>query len=189
MDLILASGSPRRKKLLAELDIPFSVHPADVDETLDPKWTAGVAVENLSARKAAAVAELYPDQTVLAADTVVCLGHDILGKPADAEEASAMLHALADRTHRVITGVTIRRGEKVVTFSQETYVTFRKISDLEIEAYIHSGEPMDKAGAYAIQGLGALFVSKIKGDFYNVVGLPVDHVKQILAEEFGYSFI
>lgn len=189
MNLILASGSPRRRELLTQIGLTYSVHPADVDETLNPAWTAREAVEQLSARKAETVATAFADDLILAADTVVSLEEKILGKPADAAEAAAMLRALSGRSHKVYTGFTLRRGDKVVTRSEETAVTFRPLTDGEIAAYIASGEPMDKAGAYGIQGLGGVLISGIDGDYFNVMGLPICALSQALREEFGWNVL
>lgn len=189
MELILASGSPRRKELLQQIGLTFSVHPADVEEVLDPAWSARHAVEQLSAQKAAAVAKSFPQSLVLAADTVVSLDETILGKPKTAEDAFTMLRALSGRSHVVYTGFTLRRGETCLTRSEATHVTFRPLSDEEISAYIASGEPMDKAGAYGIQGLGALFVSAIDGDYFNVMGLPLCALAQALGEHFAFSVL
>lgn len=187
MNLILASGSPRRRELLTQIGLTFSVHPADVDETLDPAWTAREAVERLSARKAEAVAAEFPDDLILAADTVVSLDEKILGKPKTPEDAAAMLSALSGRSHKVYTGFTLRRGEKTVTRSEATAVTFRPLTRDEIAAYIATGEPMDKAGAYGIQGLGGVLITGIEGDYFNVMGLPICALSQALGEEFGWN--
>lgn len=187
MELILASGSPRRSELLRQIGLTFSVHPADVDETLDPDWIPAEAVERLSARKAEAVAQRFPDQLILAADTVVSLEGDIMGKPLSPRSAFAMLSALSGRTHEVFTGLTLRQGDQVVTVSERTAVTFRPLTSEEISAYIATGEPMDKAGAYGIQGRGALFITGIEGDYFNVMGLPLCRLSQLLKTDFGRS--
>lgn len=185
MELILASGSPRRSELLNQIGLTFSVHPADVDETLDPDWTPAEAVERLSAHKAEAVAQRFPDRLILAADTVVSLEGDIMGKPLTPQGAFAMLTALSGRTHEVFTGLTLRQGDRVVTVSERTAVTFRPLTAEEISAYIATGEPMDKAGAYGIQGRGALFITGIEGDYFNVMGLPLCRLGQLLEKDFG----
>ena len=180
-NLILASGSPRRRELLERIGLRFTVQAADVDERLLPGLSAGEQVMRLSRRKAEAVAAGQPQEAViLSADTVVVLDGAILGKPADAAEAKEMLSALSGRSHLVLTGVTVRRGENEQTHCEETEVRFRPLSETEIDAYIATGEPMDKAGAYGIQGYASVFVEKIVGDYFNVVGLPLCASAQML---------
>ena len=180
-NLILASGSPRRRELLERIGLRFTVQAADVDERLLPGLSAGEQVMRLSCRKAEAVAAGQPQEAViLSADTVVVLDGAILGKPADAAEAKEMLSALSGRSHLVLTGVTVRRGENEQTHCEETEVRFRPLSETEIDAYIATGEPMDKAGAYGIQGYASVFVEKIVGDYFNVVGLPLCASAQML---------
>lgn len=180
--MILASGSPRRRELLEDLGISPIVRPADVDETPRAGESPTELVERLACAKAeACAASLTADlagQTVLAADTIVWReGGHVLGKPAGDAEARAMLRELSGATHHVSTGVCLivsaDRREERVSFVETTAVTFRSLSEDEIDAYVRSGEPADKAGSYGIQGLGRLFVSGISGDYYNVVGLPV----------------
>jgi len=173
MRYILASASPRRRELLALAGLCFDIRAPRVEERIDPSWDAAQAARNLSMQKAAAVAGDFPGDCVIAADTVVEIDGEILGKPKDAADAARMLRLLSGREHRVVTGVCIRLGEAERVFSQETRVRFYPLSDGEIEAYIKTGEPMDKAGAYGIQGRGALLVESIAGDYCNVVGLPI----------------
>lgn len=174
MELILASQSPRRRELLARMGLSFTVSVADIDETMDDAKKPFDEVARLSAQKAAAIAETAPaDAVIVAADTVVVLEDRVLGKPHSTEEAAAMLSALSGRDHQVMTGVTVRRGDKTVTDTVVTHVWFRPLSRAEIDAYVASGEPMDKAGAYGIQGLAGLFVERLDGDYYNVMGLPI----------------
>ena len=173
MTTILASASPRRRELLTLAGIAFEVHAPDVDERPDPVWTAAQAARALAERKAAAAAERFPGACVIAADTVVEIAGRLLGKPANAAGAARMLRLLSGREHRVVTGVCLRLGEARRVFSQETLVRFYPLGEDEIEAYVRTGEPMDKAGAYGIQGKGALLVEGITGDYFNVVGLPV----------------
>lgn len=173
MKLILASGSPRRKELLGKLNIPFEVIVSDCDETLPEGIPADAAAELLAVRKAAAVAKEHPDAVVIGADTTVLLDDEILGKPADEADCKRMLHALSGRMHKVVTGVAIFWDGHSASFSDETGVQFYPLSNAEIDAYAASSEPYDKAGAYGIQGQGALLVAGIHGDYYNVVGLPV----------------
>ena len=179
MQLILASGSPRRKELLSLFRIPFTVVPADVDETMDPAKAPCEEVARLSAKKARAV-KREPDDVVIAADTIVVCEGKVLGKPKSEENAYAMLSLLSGRDHQVMTGCTVLRGEKCETFTEVTDLHFRTLSEREIRAYIASGEPMDKAGAYGIQGGAALFCRRMEGDYYNVMGLPVCRLWQTL---------
>lgn len=179
MQLILASGSPRRKELLSLFRIPFTVIPADVDETMDPANAPCEEVARLSAKKARAV-KREPDDVVIAADTIVVCEGKVLGKPKSEENAYHMLSLLSGRDHQVMTGCTVLRGEKCETFTEVTDLHFRTLSEREIRAYIASGEPMDKAGAYGIQGGAALFCRRMEGDYYNVMGLPVCRLWQTL---------
>lgn len=184
MKLILASGSPRRKELLGKLGIPFEVIVSECDETLPDGVPADAAAEMLAVRKAAAVAKLYPDAVVIGADTTVLLDDAILGKPADAADCKRMLHALSGRLHKVVTGVAVFWEGHSASFSDDTGVQFYPLTDAEIDAYAASEEPYDKAGAYGIQGQGALLVAGIHGDYYNVVGLPVARLARQL-RDFG----
>ena len=174
MKLILASGSPRRAELLGRLGLQFEVLPAQIDESLLPGLTAEEQVLRLAREKALAVRDnVNEDAVILSADTVVVLDGEILGKPKDEADAFRMLRLLSGREHLVMTGVTVLspRGEESIC--EKTHVHFRPLNDGEIRAYIRSGEPMDKAGAYGIQGKAALFVSALSGDYFNVVGLPL----------------
>lgn len=183
MEIVLASGSPRRKQLLEMLGMDFTVHPASGEEILPPGAGPEETVCLLSAQKAGAVAALYPPETVIiAADTIVWHQGAVLGKPRDAQDAARMLAGLSGCTHQVFTGVTVRKGEQVLTAAEMTQVRFRKLSGPEIDAYIATGEPMDKAGAYGAQGLASLFVTGIDGDFFNVMGLPVCRLGKMLKE-------
>ena len=183
MEIILASQSPRRRELLERMGIrEFRVVASAADETADPALSPAELVETLSRRKALTVqAQERPDAIVLAADTVVTLDGAVLGKPADEAAARQMLSALSGRRHQVYTGLTVLRGQEAYTEYEMTEVTFRALSQTEVEAYIATGEPMDKAGAYGIQGYGALLVEGISGDYYNVMGLPVCRLGRILA--------
>ena len=183
MDIILASQSPRRKELLGQMGLRgFKVASPQVDETVEEHLPPAQVVEQLSRRKALAVAgQADGDELIIAADTVVALEGAVLGKPADQREAFAMLTALSGNRHYVYTGLTVIQGERVVTQHECTTVTFRDLEPEEISNYIDTGEPMDKAGAYGIQGLGAMLVSGIEGDYFNVVGLPVFRLSRILA--------
>ena len=171
MKLVLASQSPRRRELLTLLGHPFRVEAAPVDETME-NLPIEQAVARLSYRKAAAIGAAA-DQIVIGADTVVVLDGQVLGKPRDTEEAAKMLQSLSGKTHQVMTGVCVLKGERVLTHTEVTEVTFRPLTDREIRDYVATKEPMDKAGAYGIQGGAARFVEGIRGDYFNVVGLPV----------------
>ena len=183
MDIILASGSPRRKQLLAQMGLEtFRVISSDADETVEPGLSPARIVEILSARKAEAVADhTKPGGLVIAADTIVALDGAVLGKPNDGLEAFRMLSALSGRRHQVYTGVTLLRDGERRTEHEVTTVTFRELTQDDITRYIATGEPMDKAGAYGIQGYGALLVERIEGDYFNVMGLPVCRLGRMLA--------
>ena len=179
MDLILASASPRRQELLKLFGIPFIIRVADIDETMDPQASAYDEVARLSREKAMAVSR-EPEDTVIAADTIVVCQGKILGKPHSYEEAVSMLQLLSGRDHQVMTGCTVLKGDRAETFTEVTDIHFRELSEKEIRRYVDSGEPMDKAGAYGIQGGAALFCEKMVGDYYNVMGLPVCRLGQVL---------
>lgn len=172
MQMILASASPRRRELLGLFGCPFVVRAADIDETMDPSLPPEREVARVSRAKALA-AERQADDVVIAADTIVVCGGRVLGKPRTPQEAEQMLALLSGRDHRVMTGCTVVRGEASETFTEITTLHFRPLSQREIRAYVATGEPMDKAGAYGIQGGGALFCQRMEGDYYNVMGLPV----------------
>ena len=184
MDIILASQSPRRKELLGQMGLRgFKVTSPNVDEDVDGNLPPAQMVEELSLRKARAVAaQADEDDLIIAADTVVALEGAVLGKPADEREAFAMLSALSGNRHYVYTGVTVIQGGREVTQHEVTTVTFREVEPGEISDYIATGEPMDKAGAYGIQGYGALLVEGIQGDYYNVMGLPVCRLGRLLGQ-------
>lgn len=180
--IILASNSPRRRELLQQVGIAFQVIPPQVEEVAEGDHPAQI-VMSLSRQKALCVAQRSPGEIVLGADTVVVYDKEILGKPADAQEAFDMLSMLSGRTHQVYTGVTIIDGEgRVRSFYEETEVTMYEHDRQELKAYVATGEPMDKAGAYGIQGRGAFLVERISGDYNNVVGLPVARVYRELAK-------
>lgn len=178
--LILASRSPRRKELLSLITQDFKICSADVDETLPEGITPAEAVTYLSRIKAQPFRK--DEDIVIGADTVVALNGEILGKPKDAEDAFHMLKKLSGKSHSVFTGVTVMKGEREQTFCAETRVRFFPLTDREIRAYIATGEPFDKAGGYGIQGKGALLVREIRGDYFNVVGLPVSKLNKILKD-------
>ena len=181
MELILASQSPRRKELLGLFRIPFSVSVADIDETMDPGKPPFDEVARVSRLKALAV-NRGPEDVVIAADTIVVCDGEILGKPRDEADANRMLNLLSGRDHQVMTGMTVLRDGQCLTHTEITDIHFRDLSQREIDAYIRSGEPMDKAGSYGIQGGAALFADQMHGDYYNVMGLPVCRLGQMLRE-------
>ena len=171
--IILASKSPRRKQLLELLGYPFEIIVSDIDEKIDSNNDLVKEIEKLSYQKAYAVFKDHQDKMVIGADTIVKIDNEILGKPKDEQQAKVMLQKLSNNTHEVVTGVTILTNDSKETFSSITSVKFCKLSEEEIEEYIKTKEPMDKAGAYAIQGYGAKFIEKIDGDYYTVMGLPI----------------
>ena len=181
MSLILASASPRRKELLGLFHIPFEIRVADIDETMNPEKAPFDEVARVSGLKAAALQTASGD-VVVAADTIVVCEGKVLGKPRSEEDAVFMLQLLSGRDHQVMTGVTVKRGETVRTFTEVTDIHFRELSEKEIRAYVATGEPMDKAGSYGIQGGAALFCTHMVGDYYNVMGLPVCRLGQVLRE-------
>lgn len=177
MALILASGSPRRRELLAYITDAFTVRVSDCEEKTDFSQPPELIVKSLAKQKGEAVIPLCsPDDTVISADTVVFIDGKILGKPKNAESAKEMLSTLSGRTHTVFTGVFINSPNGTALFADKTEVEFNVLSDSDIADYIATGEPFDKAGAYGIQGKGALLVKGITGDFYNVMGFPVARV-------------
>ena len=181
MKLYLASSSPRRKELLSLAGLDFTVKVSDVDESFSEGLKPNEVVELLSNRKAEAVKKLVnSDSVVLAADTVVAFDNKILGKPKDEEDAFNMLKMLSGNTHNVYTGVCIAKGDEKVNYSVKSEVKFYELTDEEIREYIATHEPMDKAGAYGIQGKGSLLVEKIDGDYFNIVGLPIASVVRAL---------
>ena len=184
---ILASGSPRRRELLTAIGWEFEVIPSQSEEKLSESETPSELVMRLAREKAAEVAERYPGRCVLGADTVVTIDGRVLGKPSSEREAAEMIAQLSGREHSVITGVALIASDgRLINEYEETVVTFRDLSKDEIDAYISRGESMDKAGAYAIQGYGALLVEGIKGCFFNVVGLPLRRVGKMF-EEMGIT--
>lgn len=184
--LILASASPRRRELLGLFGIPFTVRAADIDETMDLSKPAYDEVARVSCCKALAV-ERGPEDVVIAADTIVVCGGKVLGKPHSREEAAKMLNLLSGREHQVMTGCTVLYGQRRETFTEVTTLHFRPLSDGEIQRYVDSGEPMDKAGAYGIQGGAALFCTGIQGDYYNVMGLPVCRLGMVLRQMMNWE--
>lgn len=188
MRIILASASPRRREILTQLNIDFEIIVSDADESSDIT-DAGLLCMELSKIKALSVAQKADDKNalIIGCDTVVVRGGKILGKPKDRTDAFNMLKALQNEEHSVISGLTLVHGEKVISRYEETKVTFDKMSDTEIEKYVNTGECDDKAGGYAIQGLAAPFIKGINGCYYNVVGLPVNLLKN-MAKELHLNF-
>ncbi len=181
MKLILASQSPRRKALLELFHIPFAVEVADIDETMDPAKRPFDEVSRVSLCKALAVSR-EPGDVVIAADTIVVCEGRVLGKPVDENDAFQMLTLLSGRDHQVMTGLSVVRGDQKFVCTEVTDIHFRPLSEKEIKNYIATGEPMDKAGAYGIQGGAALFAQRLCGDYYNVMGLPVCRLSEILRQ-------
>jgi septum formation protein len=184
--LILASSSPRRAELLRAAGISFTIRAASVDESIRPNEPPRDYVARLSREKARAVAR--DDELTLGADTTVVINGEIAGKPSDEEDARRMLRALSGRWHEVLTGVTLARADQTLSAIASTRVKFARLSDAEINWYVSTGEPMDKAGAYAIQGYASLFVERIEGSYSNVVGLPV-HLAYQLARQMGVDLL
>ncbi len=178
--LILASASPRRRELITLIDKNVKIHPSDVDETLPEGIPSESAPEFLAVKKAKSVAEIYPDDTVIGSDTSVIIEGEILGKPRNREDAKRMLLQLSGKVHKVITGCAIFKSGRSISFSEVTEVRFHPLSEREIEDYLDTDEPFDKAGAYGIQGYGSLLVEGINGDYFNVVGLPVSRLAKVL---------
>ena len=171
--VVLASASPRRRQLLDLIGITHEVRPANIDETMRPRENPRRHAERLARETATAVATRDPDLITIAADTIVVVNRKVLGKPKDTDDAARMLALLSGREHVVTTAVAVSRGKKLRSAVEEVRVRFRRLRDDEIEAYIATGEPMDKAGAYGIQGYGATIVERIEGDYFAVMGLPI----------------
>lgn len=180
MKIILASASPRRRELMKIITEDFEAVNPDVDETLPPDVMPEDAAAYLSGIKAKNIAEIYPENIVIGCDTIVLCDGKVLGKPSDRKQCYEFMSMLSGKTHFVITGCTIIRNGQLRQFYEKTAVKFRKLSENEIEEYISTDEPYDKAGGYAIQGRASLFIEKINGDYFNVVGLPVCRLNQEL---------
>lgn len=189
MSLILASQSPRRHELLRQMGLDFTVKVANIDETMDPSKKPEQQVAEVSARKAAAIAAgSERDDIIIAADTIVVVDDTILGKPHSEEEAKAMLRLLSGRSHRVMTGLTVQKGDVALSHTEITEIHFRQLTEAEISAYVASGDPMDKAGSYGIQNAAAVFVDGLCGDYFNVMGLPLCALT-LLLRRFGVSVL
>ena len=183
VQIILASASPRRKELLDQIKVSYRIYPVNLDETPFPNETPLDYVQRVAAEKSAAcMAQLKTETPVLAADTAVILGNVIMGKPKDQADALAMLSQLSGKTHQVYSAISLRGREHSQAVSI-TEVTFRRLTEREMLDYWHSGEPVDKAGSYAIQGMGGLFVESIKGSFSGVVGLPLFETAELLSKQ------
>lgn len=178
--IVLASASPRREELIGLISDDVKIFPADVDETVPEGMESDSVSEFLAVKKAAAVAKLFPDDTVIGADTTVIVDSVILGKPADRDDAARMLTLLSGKTHKVVTGCAVFKGGRSASFSEVTEVSFHKLTDRDIADYLDTNEYADKAGAYAIQGYGSLLIEGINGDYFNVVGLPVSRLNRLL---------
>ena len=180
--VVLASSSPRRRDLLNLIGIKHEVRPANIDETMRPREVPRRHAERLAREKASKVAVRNQDLITIGADTVVVINRKVLGKPADVADAARMLSMLSGREHTVITAVAVARGKKLRSAIEEVSVKFRRLRDDEIEAYIATGEPMDKAGAYGIQGFGATIVERVEGDYFAVMGLPLVRLVGLLRD-------
>lgn len=188
--IILASNSPRRKDLLKQIGLEFEIDPSNYEEDMTLKMNPSKLAEHLSLGKAEDVAKRHKDAIVISADTIVAIGGEVFGKPKTEERSKYMLQKLSGKAHSVITGFTIIDTEtnKQISKSVETKVYFKNISEEETDAYIATGEPLDKGGGYAIQGLAALFIEKIEGDYFNIVGLPIGAIVEEL-KNFGVKIL
>ena len=182
MQIILASQSPRRQELLKRVVPTFTIAPADIDETVGKDGLPAEYVAQMAAQKAAAIAEQSPEALVIGCDTIVALAGEILGKPTSREDGYRMLRLLSGKTHDVYTSVTLKQGEKERSATVHSTVTFYPLTDTEIHAYLDTAEYADKAGAYGIQGQGAILIEAIAGDYYAIMGLPIAKVARLLKE-------
>lgn len=180
--VVLASASPRRRQLLNLIGITHEVRPSNIDETMRPREAPRRHAERLAREKATAIASRDPDLVTIGADTVVVINRKVLGKPRDEAEAIHMLSQLSGRLHTVITAVAVARGRKLRSSIEEVSVKFRRLREDEIQAYVATGEPMDKAGAYGIQGYGATIVERIEGDYFAVMGLPLVRLTTLMRD-------
>ncbi|MCL2146315.1 MAG: Maf family protein [Synergistaceae bacterium] len=187
MKVILASASPRRKDLLSLIGCIFETYSPNVDETIMESETPESVCRRLSVLKAESASKLFAGDLIIAADTLVVIDNEIFGKPSGADEARLMLNMLSGREHKVITGLTIIYGDKITTETETTSVWFRYLSEDDIKSYISTGEYHGKAGAYAIQGYASLFIERIDGDYFNVVGLPLQRLSRML-EKIGIEY-
>ncbi len=189
-NIVLASASPRRKALMEQIGLPFTVNAADNEETVRQGVEPHRLVRRISREKARSVAPKYADALIIAADTIGVIDGQIIGKPHSVKEAREMLSLLSGKAHRVISGITVMdtATSKVMSRSVETTVYMKKLTIREIDNYVKSGEPLDKAGAYAIQGLGAVIIDRIEGDYFNVMGLPLATLSEML-KKFGVDVL
>jgi septum formation protein len=185
--VILASASPRRRELLTLIGIAHEVRPADVNEDVRPGEVPATYVDRLAREKAGVIASEHPDALIIAADTTVVRDGAILGKPADVAEAERMVASLAGRTHEVCTGIAVQRGAHAASAVERVAVTMRPLTAAEVRAYVATGEPMDKAGAYGIQGFGATIVARVDGDYFSVMGLGLTRLVRLL-DEVGVAY-
>jgi len=188
LDIVLASASPRRQELLRQVGVSFRVIPSSVDETIQTPMAPIDLVEHLALSKARDVAQQHRAALVIGSDTIVVIDEEVLGKPRHRADAVKMLRQLSGRVHQVHTGLAVVAGDRYLVSHETTDVRFRDLTLAQIERYVDSGEPMDKAGAYAIQGLGAAIVSSISGDYFTVVGLPICRLVVMLAQ-FGVEVL
>lgn len=189
MNIILASASPRRKEILENTKLKFDIIKSDIDEIILEKEAPIQAVMRLAFEKSMDIASKNEDDLIIAADTVVVLDENILGKPKDKEESYNMIRSLSGRNHEVITGISLVNlglNKKIIDYVVST-VKFKELSDEDIKDYIHTNESLDKAGAYGIQGYGAMLVEKIQGDYFNIVGLPISKLSDLLKEHFSIN--
>lgn len=180
--MILASASPRRKELLSLVTTHFTISPADIDETVELNEKPKDYVCRMAKEKAQAIQTLYPEEVIIGCDTTVVVDQTILGKPMDTEDAKKMLTQLSASTHQVLTAVCVITPEKTYEHLEVVDVTFYPLDAEDIEQYVKIGEPMDKAGAYGIQGKASVFVKKIQGDYFSIVGLPVGYLNQLFKQ-------
>jgi septum formation protein len=188
--LVLASSSPRREDILKQLKLKFTIVPGKIDESKYTETDPEKLVKKLALEKAKSVSDLVEDALIIAADTVVVYENEILGKPEDSEEAKEQLKLLSGKEHQVMTGIAVLSSETGELYVENniTFVKMLNISDEKIEKYVNTGEPLDKAGSYGIQGFGGLFVEGIKGSYYSVVGLPIHQLAEIL-DKFNYGIL
>lgn len=183
-NIILASLSPRRRELLSQLGVPFTIESTNIEEIMDDSLPLDLRLEDLAYQKALPIARLHPQAIVIGADTIVCFQHQVLGKPKDYQDAKHMLLMFSGESQYVYTSVTVLQGEKRVSFTSKTEVIFKTLDEKQVEAYLACNEWQDKAGAYAIQGAGDMLVDHYVGDFYTIVGLPIEQLHKVLKEEF-----
>ena len=189
MEIILASASPRRREILQNTKLKFDIQKSDIEEEVFEEESPESMVVRLAHKKAHSVAENNRDKLVIGADTIVVLEDEVLGKPKDEEEAYNMIKQLSNKTHRVITGISLINLEKSIVVNDYvvSYVTFKDLSEDSIRDYISTKESLDKAGGYGIQGYGALLVNNIQGDYFNIVGLPISRLSDLLKDHFGIN--